>query len=262
MKPETRKSEIRKITASPSEMLGMYVAKRVERNWPEKFTDKDSGDVVEITRSEIIVAEGLLIDQNILAQIQFHMEAGDIQSVEVSNQHREAVYMRTGLTPWLVTACINGKNKKFLLHANCIEMAVEVAKDFIELNYTQYFYFVAAKDFGNCIIISPEVSTDEEEQNNLPESEQTSEKKYYKIDISLSYASTGGNYTFVVYATDVDSAKEIVSEHLYSMILSQRANENNFNTPEDFKTTLQEAKPIPCNVIIEKEFSLAYVEEV
>jgi hypothetical protein len=258
---ETRKSEIRKITSDPREMLGMFLAKRVVRGWKEDFVDEDDGRVVTIDRNEIIVAAGTVIDQNVLARIQFHMQAGDIESVEVSNQRRKAIYTRTGLSPWLVTACIGGKNKKLLLHANSIEMAVEVAKDYIELNYTQYFYFVGAKDFGNCIIINPELPTDEE-KDQQPEIEDTDEKKYYKLDISLSYDETGGSYTFVVYTTDVDSAKEIVTEYLYNMVLEARAKENNTDEPEDFKTTVQEAKTITCNVIIEKEFSLAYVEEV
>jgi hypothetical protein len=262
---KTRKNEKRITTRDPREMLGMFLAKRLERGWKEDFVDESDGRVVTITRNETIVLEGMVIDHDVLAQIQFHMEAGDIESVEVSNQRREAVYTRSGLSPWLVTASIGGKNKKLLLHANSIEMAVEVAKDYIELNYTQFFTFVAAKDFGNCIIINPELPADEEQEQfekEIVASEETAEKKYYKLDISLSYDETGGNYTFVVYTTDVDSAKEIVTDYLYNIVMKARAKENNDTEPEDFKTTIQAATPIPCNVIIEKEFSLAYVEEV
>lgn len=65
-----------------------------------------------------------------------------------------------------------------------------------------------------------------------------------------------------VATTDVDSAKEIVTDYLYNKVMEARAKENNTDEPEDFKTTVQEAKPISCSLIIEKEFSLAYVEEV
>lgn len=257
---ETRKSEVVLTTSEPKEMLGKYLAKRLQRTWIEEFVDEETNQVVPIERSEIILEKGTFLSADVLQEVQFFLSTGDITSVEVSNQCREGVFIKqSALTPWFVTASIGGKNKKFLLHADSIQMAVEVAEDYIELNYQQFFYFVSAKEFGNCIVIKDEEQASEEEQET-PQSENTAEKKYYKVDISLSYDETGGSYTFVVHTTDVDSAKVIIEDYLYNMVVKVRAEENKLDEPKDFKTTLQAATQIPVNLIIEREFSLAYTQ--
>ena len=69
-------------TSNPKEMLGKYLPDNVMKKWMEDFTDEDTGDVVSIERSEVIVNRGY-ISQDVLQQIMFAIQAGDIEDVEV-----------------------------------------------------------------------------------------------------------------------------------------------------------------------------------
>ena len=72
-------------TSDPKEMLGKYLPKHALKTWTEDFRDEDSGEVVSIERNPILVARGY-ISQEKLAEIQFAIQAGDIQDVEVSEE--------------------------------------------------------------------------------------------------------------------------------------------------------------------------------
>lgn len=263
---ETRNSEIKIFTSNPAEMLGKYIAQRVTRTWFEDFIDEDTKEVVTIPRHELIAESGLFIDQDLLAELQFHLQAGEIDSVEVSNQRRMAtLYKGTSLEPWTITANINGKNKKLLLYADSMTMANEVATDYIELNFQGLFKVTGAKEFGNCIVIKDSIVEAVEVADVQDESaEAAADKKFYKIDVSASWDETGSNYTFIVHAANVDSGMVIINRYLTELIMSFKSKNEDFNPihdPIEFETKIAAASPIPCSLIIDKEFSLAYTNE-
>lgn len=66
MKPiETRNTEIRYTTSDPVRMRGCFIAKRVLRTWKEDYVDKDTNEVVQIERSEVLFDRGVYIDDDI-----------------------------------------------------------------------------------------------------------------------------------------------------------------------------------------------------
>lgn len=150
----TRFNETRFVTNSPEEMRGLYLASTLKRTWTEDFLDEETGNVISVDRSELVADLGTKIDGDLMARIQFHLQAGDIKQVEVSTQQRMA-YLTTAysLIPWSVTAVIGAKRRKILLYADSAQMAHDIAKDYIELHYSGSFHIVGLKVFEHCIFI-------------------------------------------------------------------------------------------------------------
>ncbi len=88
---ESRKSEIRFITDDPKKMLGKWVARRALKTWTEECRDSDTGEIVEIERTEVLLERGTYIDQSMLSTISFMMQEGSLTQVEVSNQNRQGI---------------------------------------------------------------------------------------------------------------------------------------------------------------------------
>lgn len=262
---ETRKNEVRITTANPQEMLGKFLAKKLLRTWKEDFVDEDSGEIVSIDRNEIIAELGQLIDGNLLAQIQFHIQAGEVKEVTVSNQKREAfVAENTYLSPWMVVAEIEGKKKKFLLYASSLSLANEIVSDYVELNFTGMFTILSAKSLESCIILKDTLKTIvEDSEGELIDGDSDNGlqplKKFYQIDANISV-----NYdivtvsTFVVETKDADRAMMIIKDHV-SKKIKERAEKNQEEECE-FDVKLETAKILSCNYIIDQEFSMAYTE--
>ena len=175
-KVETKKDEVRYFTSEPREMLNKYLASDVVQKWTEDFMDEDTKEVVSVERTQKLFDRGRLIDQDLLTQINFHLQTGDIKEVEVSNQKRLAFENRnTFLHPWQAQAEIGDRKYKFLLYASGISNVIEILNDYIELNYASGFTLVMAKEIDSCIILT---DTFEKQKVDL-------EKAYLKDEISL-----------------------------------------------------------------------------
>lgn len=264
-KIETRKDEIRMTTSDPREMLGKFLAKRLIRTWQDDFADEDTGEVVTVERSEIIAELGQLVDGDLLAKIQFHLQAGEIKEVTVSNQKREAyVAENSYLSPWLVVAGIKGKKRKFLLYAQSLNTALEVVCDYIELNFSGMFSILSVKAVDSCIILKdtlkvivedPDGEMIEDDAENMSEPV----KKFYQINVDVLAGDCVTASTFVVETKDVDRAMLIIKDYVAKRI-KERA-EKNDEEPCEFDVKLETAKIMSCNYIVEREFSMAYSEE-
>ena len=152
---KTRKGEIRFTTSELKRCLNKYIAKPVYRKWNEDFVDKGTGEVISIERQELLYKAGTPITRELASEIQFFMNAGDIKEIEVSNQKRLAnEYKSEYLFPFKVTASIglNG-TRHFVLQAQSVEKAIEIARDYIELNFSDYFGFSEVKVLNNMTII-------------------------------------------------------------------------------------------------------------
>lgn len=173
---ETRKTEQRYVTSDPKKMLNMYLTKRVLKTWTEDFVDESTGKVVSIERNEVLFERGTLIDQDVLTQIRFSMEADGIKEVEVSNQKRMAFENENKcLYPYISQAQIGDKKFKFLLYATGLDNVIAILKDYIELNYQSGFTLTMVKEFDSCIII-----TDNMKERKIDSTSET----YLKNEIS------------------------------------------------------------------------------
>ena len=154
-KIQTRKDEVRFKTSDIRRIIGKYLAANVLRTWNEDFVDDDTGEVVTIERNEILFERGKYIDNDLATEINFYLQSEDVKEVEVSNQRRLAYEnKRTSLYPFKISATIGGKRHNFILQAQNIIKAYEVATDYIELNFTQPFDIVGIKLMDRIIILN------------------------------------------------------------------------------------------------------------
>ena len=151
---ESRKTENRYVTDDPRKMLGKFVARRVYKTWKEELTDQDTGQTVEIERSQLLLERGLYIDDKQLSAINFMMLAGDLTEVEVSNQNRQGILLtNTSLSPFKAVAKIEGKKKTILLYASSVANALVILEDFIELNFKGGVEITKIEAMDYCVIL-------------------------------------------------------------------------------------------------------------
>lgn len=265
---QTRKNEVRFTTSSLEDMYGKFLAKNVVRTWKEDFLDESTGEVVSIDRNELLFERGLHIDDEVLSRINFWLQCKDITAVEVSNQRRLAQPIKGArLYPYKVNAKIRGMGFVFILQAQDITKAIEVATDYIELNYTFEFVITGVKALQSFIILNDRYRPAPQEQEEVQEENNGEEKRddtrYYKIEAAVTIeddndAETGSReqkYDFLVKTKDVDTAKVVITAWINNKYREQE---------EEGKyacLSIISASPFSCSSIIEKDFCLAYKEE-
>lgn len=270
---ETQFNEIRKITSNPREMLNKYIVKRVLRTWKEDFVDEDNEEVTTIERNEVLFERGILIDQDVLVQIKFYMEAGDITEIEVSNQRRVAFQLEsTYLRPFMAQAEIFDKKVKFLFHSTTIDKSLILLKDYIELNYNNGFQITMLKEFDSCIILTdtlkkfksdiPFDQWEDIDADNDASEESTEDKKFYQIECRIDFEDEQSTTrTFVVHSFNVDRSMMLINKYLKDQdekrIQEALLKGNEYNSIE-FHTMIETAKPISIGCFIPLEFSQAY----
>lgn len=268
----TRKDEIRYHTADTSRMVGKFLAKRVTRSWTEDFLDQDSGEVVSIERTEVLFDGGSYIDNELAAEISFWIASGDVKEVEVSNQRRQAKELVCkNLYPYKVKARIGDKNYNFLVKAQDVIKAVEVAKDYIELNYKSDFIITAVNKLS-AIIIDKQLTKYEGEAENEGltveiegEEQQEKESCFLQVQAEVKKETRwsdgqteelAGNYTFILRAKNVDSAKLIITAYLETI------NTNDGEQEEKIvDVVILTASAFSCSDVVDEAFCLAYKEE-
>ena len=284
-KIETKKDEVRYFTKDLKDMLNKYIASDVVQKWNEDFLDEDTQQVVTIERKQKLFDKGMLIDQDVLQQINFYMQANSITEVEVSNQKRLAFESRnTYLQPWQAQAEIGDKKYKFLLYASNLANVIEILNDYIELNFANGFSIVMAKEMDSCIILTDtfekqkvdlekaylkdEISLEEyvsAKDGASEEQEEVAEKKFYQLEIKIIYSDEVETIqSFIVHTFDTDRALMVISHYL------KKWEEKRFKEHEekgwskyeirDFKLCIEKAGPMPVGAFVPKEFSLAYNE--
>ncbi|WGU68220.1 hypothetical protein QIU18_00530 [Capnocytophaga canimorsus] len=162
-------------TSDISQMRGKFLAKRLLRTWQEEFVDEDTGEAVTIERKELIMNKGTLLESDELSEINFFLQSGDIQEVEVSNIQRMGTFANGTGSLWVVTAETMNKNKNFYLGAKSVTQAQDIAIDYIEQNYDGVFHIVSVKSLPYVDL----VSFSKAEPNDK-------EAFHYKIDVEIT----------------------------------------------------------------------------
>lgn len=263
----TRKDAVIFATDSPAEMIGYYLAEDIVKTWQEDFTDGDTGEIVTINRQEIIMPRGELITAEKASSLTFFFETGDIDHpVKVSDQSRQArEYNNAHLKPYKVTASINRKRLQFILEAQTVELATEVARDWIELNYKGDFTILGASALLNVVLLNSnfQQTTEDGDQEISGDGEATAETtRYYKADAEVIVNYLGEEdpqevkFTFIVKTLDVDTAKAAATAWIAARM---KANERTSGREiSSVKTTLTAAVPFSCTAMINRAFCEAY----
>ena len=155
---QTRKDEVVETVTSTDEVMklnGKYFKSHACKVWTEDFVDEDSGEIVPIERKEVIFESGTEITPTLISSLLFYLQSGELKSIEVSNQKRASYEIAAGRRIYLAVAEFDlGKKKsKFLFYANSIPSAIEVLKDYIELNFIGGYRVVSIKEFNTGVVL-------------------------------------------------------------------------------------------------------------
>lgn len=282
-KIETRKDESRFVTSDQKRMLNMFTAKRVLKTYTEDFVDEDTTEAVSIERNEVLFEKGVLIDQDIAAQIAFAIQAGDIKEVEVSNQRRMSYPAENEVSrPYIAQVEIGDRKHKFLLYACTVDNAIEVLKDYVELNYQGIFTIIMIKEFEAYVILidnlkeykvdagtkylKDEITLEEyvdEKSEEIEENKNKEQKRFFQLDVKISYDKDCETVKKIVVLTyNVDRAMMLIDSYLKNKEneYERDAKEHNWEyEKKEIAVVIESAKPIPVGCLIPREFSAAYV---
>lgn len=270
---QTRKDEVRFRTSDVRRIIGKYLASHALKSWKEDFLDESTGEVVTIERNEILFERGKYIDNDLATQINFHIQCGDIEDVEVSNQRRLAILnKRTMLYPFKITALIGNKRHSFILQAQDVTKAIEVATDYIELNFTQSFDITGVKLMNEVVILNERLRKFVEAQEGANEAgeeadngeDKRDDTKYYKIEAEVMIRTEDEEpgkscYDFIVRTKDVDTAKVVITAWINAKVKERTDRDGDERKVVDI--SILSASPFACNAIVEKAFCLAYQDQ-
>ncbi|WP_293490339.1 RNA polymerase subunit sigma [Prevotella sp.] len=254
--------------------MGKFLASNVLKTWNEDFIDESTGEVVTIERNEILFERGSYIDDDLAQQINFSIQAEEIKDVEVSNQRRLAApNQRTGLYPFKVSARIGTKRRTFILQAQDAAKAIEVATDYIELNFRNSFDITDIKLMDNVVILndrlrkSVEAKEGANEEGAEPDNgeETRDDTKYYKVEAEVAISTENEEepekkpYDFIVRTKDVDTAKVVITAWINAKVKERTERDGDERKVIDL--SILSASPFACNAIVDKTFCLAYREQ-
>lgn len=282
---ETKKNEVREITSDIRQMKGKYLVYDLKCSWKEDFLDEGSGEVVSIERKELIYERGTLLQAEELSRIQFFMNEGSISEVEVSNQKRMSYeFKNTYIYPYMAQVDVEGKKKKFLMLANSVDNALEIVKDYVELNYTGRYQVAMVKEYENHIIIVDtmlkkplddvtKLALDEElysreERDQILKGDDENKPdtlKFYKIKARVSFTDEDNNdeifQGFVVNTYTAERAIMLINDYLnreQNKHEKEAVDRRNTFKRKDINAVIEESGVIPVYAFIPREFSEAY----
>ena len=265
-KMQTRKDETIITTSDPSEMLGKYLVKPLNRSWFESFINDDTGEIFEVERFEPVLQRGTYLDGEQIAIINFHLQAGDITEVTVSDQRRIGKFATGfGVHPWCVTVLLNKKHS-FLCLARNIWQAIEIVEDYCEQKFDIIFDVVSAKEFKQHIFIFDDTVKIVEEKGQIKTQTEIDEENgavyvFYSVDVTAQFGDDEKvDYRYLVYAKDVDDAKVLIEKDVRKKADAENLMyglATHFNT-ETLNIIVKSAKQVNCSGVIGLEFTEAY----
>lgn len=290
---QTRKSEERYVTSEPKRMLGRFLVNKVCRKWTETFIDEATGETVPVERSEILFDKGTLITQDNLAKIRFYMAEGAFDEVEVSNQQRNSFEMQCSyLYPYMAKVQVKGKKMNVLLYATGVENAIEIMKDYIELNFEGMFKILMVKEYDTCIVLIDrlkgvkysfeedfclgKISADEflealvvqvDEEGRQADEKEKVGMKWYKISAKVVTHDEEGDfenlYSFVVKSSSAERGNMLINIYLKEEQDKQEKKaieKGELFEKKEITAAIEESNIMSVGCFIPKEFSEVYKE--
>ena len=257
---KTRHEEFVFPTSDLKEMSGKYLAANVVREWPETFLDKDTGEAVEVTRTELIMRKGELLTPENVSTINFYIQTGDVKTVTVTNIKRSGEFVEVGKdTIWSIVVTGGGytKKRKYILFAQSLDQALIIARDYLEQTLVGTFKIEAAKSYSSCIVIPDDnfkkIATDKD--GNVVEDENVILPDFYNVQTSVKTKDNTREYTWLLLATSVDDAKARIHKYIDTKIQEAKGESEEW---EDYELTVLSGTCASVKCVIPKEFSIAY----
>lgn len=267
---KTRFDEVKFRTSDVMKMRGMYLAEAVVKRWKEDFLDDVTGEVTEVERTSCLFERGTKVTPDIIAKIQFYQQCGDItEDILVSDQYRvgRCVPSNSSGAPYLVKVeLMNGKKRKFILHATSVAMAYEIIKDYGELELLDGFKILSIQETEKFVVIEDNLRTIQEVKDGVEGAEletdmEDYEPKFYKIDTKCEIFKDGESdrefeASFLVFGNDAEQGKDLIGRFMDEWLAR---NKKDGDKDETCQLTILAATVYQCNKIISKQFSKAYI---
>ena len=269
---KTRFDEVKFRTSDVTKMQGMYLAESVYQTWTEDMLDETTGEVKQVSRSRVLFGRGTKVTPDIMVQIQFHQQCGDItDDILVSDQLRggRSINTSTNGNPYLVkVTMMNGKKRKFILHATSVAMANEIMKDYGELELEDGFQISSIQEAERFVVIEDNLRTMTEVENGdtgaeLETDNEDFEPKFYKIDTKCEVlvneeAVNEFESSFLVFAQDAEQGKELIGRFMDDYLAKDKKEGDPDKTCQ---LTILAAAVYQCNKIISRQFCKAYIDQ-
>jgi hypothetical protein len=191
------------------------------------------------------------------------MGADDIKEIEVSNQDRKGFeFENSCLYPYLCQIQVGAKKYKILFHATDISCAELIIKDFAELTFDGGFEILLLKKFDYVVMLTDTFTKkkDDDEEDEAPEA-----KKFYEISTKITYDENGEQSGgFVINTVNIERAMLVIQDYLAKHEEDQYQDALKHDRDyikKEFHVMIEEAKPIPINFFIPRDFSMAYVSK-
>ena len=267
---KTRFDEVKFRTSDVTKMQGMYLAESVYQTWTEDMLDETTGEVKQVSRSRVLFGRGTKVTPDIMVQIQFHQQCGDItEDILVSDQLRggRSINTSTNGNPYLVNVTMmNGKKRKFILHATSVAMANEIMKDYGELEFGEGFQISSIQEAEKFVVIEDNLRTMTEVENGetgaeLETDNEDFEPKFYKIGTKCEVlvneeAVNEFESSFLVFAQDAEQGKELIGRFMDDYLAKDKKEGDPDKTCQ---LTILAAAVYQCNKIISRQFCKAYI---
>ena len=253
-------------TSDPKEMLHKYLPKHVLRTWHEDFRDEDTGEIITIERNEVIVESGE-ITQDKLQQIQFAIQAGDIEDVEVSAEDVRPMSIQTAgyLIPYsleLERWSMDIVKDHYVCYARDIPEAMKIACEFGQM----YRGFSGDVKVNRVVRMDARMVPDNHQC--IPEADRKpadERKDYFKVTVRHDYID--GNLKqkhfdthYIIAAKDVGEAKDRIALLLEIQKAEAEKRDGVKTDDRDSHDTIRKAQPFEVDCIVPMEFSKLYTE--
>lgn len=254
VKLKPRFDELSFPTSDPDEMAGRYLASDLRREWEDSFTDKNTGEVVSVTRSELVMRRGEFLSPDNVSSICFYLQCGEIRSVNVTNVRRTARCIETSRnTIWRVTVSADSRKRRYILFAQSLDQALRIAKDYLEQTLSGDIRIEAAKSYSSCIVIDESAPEEDDAASDAGDLD------FFNISTKVVIRNGEQDMTWLVLATSVDDAKPKIRRHIDKTVAA-RAEDASFDASswEGYELTVLSGTKAGVDAIIPKEFSEAY----
>ena len=225
-------------TGNPKEWEGKYLAETIYCEFPIDDVDPDTGEMITITKQEVIAFRGSLLDKDTISRILFHQQAGECpEELPVTNARRAYRESRAVESLFEVKAKEYNKGSSYsiLTAALCADMATAIARDYLEQIAEQPFYFTSVKNVPIINLIG-EVDND---------------KTLYEV---RARSERVDSFIYAVFATDGDDAVR--------RVLDITANNPNEAIARFYQgTVMLSCKPLSYTHVIPREFSDDYLDD-
>lgn len=248
-------------TKDPKKMLGKYMPHHLLKTWTEDFIDEDTGETVGIERNEVLVERGY-IDQAKLQQINFFLQSGDAQDVEICDIDMTdmTVITPTYMQAYIVEMNVGLQKQSFACYAQTIPQAITIASSFGQV-YRGFGGWISAK---KVVPIDAEMIPDDYEC--IPENERESAEKrkdYFKVTTRTEWLDDMKEKTcdhvYIIASKDVGQAKERIARLLD--IFRAKAKKRGDIDDASRNARIRKAVPFTIDCVVPREFSELYHEE-